>query len=68
MSCGIWESGFRRLAGVLTKRVHYVYGVFDHLIATEVDSTGSGTYNKIEHYVLDVQPEAPRAQRWEQRA
>ncbi len=47
--------------GVLTKHVHYVYGVFDHLIATEVDTTGSGTYNEIEHYVLDVQPEAPRA-------
>ncbi|MGH7194932.1 MAG: hypothetical protein ACREJM_15565, partial [Candidatus Saccharimonadales bacterium] len=45
----------------LTKLVHFVYGVFDHLIATEVDTTGSGTYNQIEHYVLDVSPETPQA-------
>jgi RHS repeat-associated protein len=46
---------------VLTKHVHYVYGVFDHLLATEVDTTGSGSYNQIEHYVLDVSPEIPSA-------
>jgi RHS repeat-associated protein len=47
--------------GVLTKHVHYVYGVFDHLLATEVDTTGSGSYDKTEHYVLDVSPEIPSA-------
>jgi hypothetical protein len=46
---------------VPTKHVHYVYGVFDHLLATEVDTTGSGSYDKIEHYVLDVSPEIPSA-------
>ncbi|HQU46316.1 MAG TPA: RHS repeat-associated core domain-containing protein, partial [Pirellulales bacterium] len=46
---------------VLTKDIHYVYDVFDHLLATEVDTTGSGTYNEIEHYVLDVSPEIPAA-------
>jgi RHS repeat-associated protein len=46
---------------VLTKHVHYVYGVFDHLLATEVDATGGGSYDKIEHYVLDVSPEIPWA-------
>ena len=47
--------------GVLTKHVHYVYDVFDHLLATEVDATGGGTYNQIERYVLDVSPESPVA-------
>ncbi|HVA46740.1 MAG TPA: RHS repeat-associated core domain-containing protein, partial [Pirellulales bacterium] len=47
--------------GVLTKHVHYVYDVFDHLLATEADTTGSGTYNEIERYVLDVSPEIPAA-------
>jgi YD repeat-containing protein len=47
--------------GVLTQHVHYVYDVFDHLIATEVDTTGDGTYNVIDHYVLDVAPESPSA-------
>ncbi|MGH7192046.1 MAG: hypothetical protein ACREJM_00760 [Candidatus Saccharimonadales bacterium] len=46
---------------VLTKHVHFVYGVFDYLIATEVDTTGGGSYNQIEHYVLDVSPETPQA-------
>ncbi|HVA50387.1 MAG TPA: RHS repeat-associated core domain-containing protein [Pirellulales bacterium] len=46
---------------VLTEHVHYVYDVFDHLLATEVDTTGSGTYNEIEHYVLDVSREIPAA-------
>jgi RHS repeat-associated protein len=47
--------------GVLTQHVHYVYDVFDHLLATEVDTTGDGTYNVIDHYVLDVTPEIPAA-------
>jgi RHS repeat-associated protein len=47
--------------GVLTQHVHYVYDVFDHLIATDVDTTGDGTYNVIDHYVLDVSPEIPAA-------
>jgi RHS repeat-associated protein len=47
--------------GVLTQHVHYVFDVFDHLIATEVDTTGDGTYNVIDHYVLDVTPEIPAA-------
>ena len=47
--------------GVLTKHVHYVYDVFDHLISTEVDPTGSGTYTQIAHYVLDVAPDSPAA-------
>jgi RHS repeat-associated protein len=47
--------------GVLKQHVHYVYDVFDHLIATEVDTTGDGTYNVIDHYVLDVSPEIPAA-------
>jgi RHS repeat-associated protein len=46
---------------VLTKHVHFVYDVFDHLLATEVDTTGSGSYNQIEHYLLDVSPEIPSA-------
>ena len=46
---------------LLTKHVHYVYGVFDHLIATEVDPNGGGTYTDIQHYVLDVSPEIPVA-------
>ena len=46
---------------VLTKHVHYTYGVFDHLLATEVDTTGGGSYNLVEHYVLDVSPETPQA-------
>jgi RHS repeat-associated protein len=39
--------------GVLTQHVHYVYDVFDHLIATEVDTTGDGTYNVIQRYVVE---------------
>jgi RHS repeat-associated protein len=46
---------------VLTKHVHFVYDVFDHLIATEVDPNGGGTYTEVEHYVLDVSPEIPQA-------
>ena len=46
---------------VLTKHVHFVYDVFDHLLATEVDATGDGSYNEIERYVLDVSPEIPWA-------
>jgi RHS repeat-associated protein len=48
-------------SSVLTKHVHYVYDVFDHLLATQVDTTGSGSYNQIEHYVLDVSPDIPAA-------
>src|SRR5487761_1540978 len=47
--------------GVLTKHVHYVFDVFDHLLATETDTTGGGSYNQIERYVLDVSPEIPMA-------
>ena len=39
---------------VLTKHVHYVYGVFDHLIETEVDPTGGGTYTIITHNIYDL--------------
>ena len=46
---------------VLTKHVHFVYDVFDHLLATETDTTGGGSYNQIAHYVLDVSPEIPSA-------
>jgi RHS repeat-associated protein len=46
---------------VLTKHVHFVYDVFDHLIATDVDPNGGGTYTEVEHYVLDVSPEIPQA-------
>lgn len=35
--------------------------MFDHLLATEVDANGGGTYTSIQHYVLDVSPEAPAA-------
>jgi RHS repeat-associated protein len=31
------------------------------LIATEVDTTGSGSFDQIEHWVLDVSPEIPQA-------
>src|SRR5487761_1367617 len=37
--------------GVLTKHVHYVYDVFNSLIVTQVDSTGSGSYNITQRYV-----------------
>ena len=47
--------------GLLTKHVHYIFDVFDHLLATETDTTGGGSYNQIERYVLDVSPEIPRA-------
>jgi RHS repeat-associated protein len=40
---------------------HRATDVFDHLLATEVDTTGDGTYNVIDHYVLDVTPESPSA-------
>jgi RHS repeat-associated protein len=48
-------------SSVLTKHVHYVYDVFDHLLSTQVDTTGSGSYNQVEYYVLDVSPEIPAA-------
>jgi len=46
---------------VLTEHVHYIYDVFDHLLATEADTTGSGTYNQVAWYALDVSPEVPQA-------
>jgi RHS repeat-associated protein len=46
---------------VLTGHVHYIYDVFDHLLATEVDTTDDGQYDNIQHYVLDVSPEIPAA-------
>jgi RHS repeat-associated protein len=46
---------------VLTGHVHYVYDVFDHLLAAEVDPNGGGQYTSIQHYALDVSPEIPAA-------
>jgi len=46
---------------VLSEHVHYVYDVFDHLLATEADTTGSGSYNQVAWYALDVSPEVPQA-------
>jgi RHS repeat-associated protein len=37
--------------GVLTEHVHYTYDVFNDLIATQVDPTGSGTYTITQRYV-----------------
>jgi hypothetical protein len=48
-------------SNALKQHVHYVYDVFDHLIATEVDLTGGGSYTQIKHYVLDLSPEIPAA-------
>jgi RHS repeat-associated protein len=44
---------------VLTKHVHYVYGVYDALIGESIDSTGSGSYDTTENFVLDVSPKLP---------
>jgi RHS repeat-associated protein len=44
---------------VLTKHVHYVYSVYDDLIEEDIDSTGSGSYDTIENFVLDVSPKLP---------
>ena len=48
-------------SSVLTKHVHYVYDVYDHLIGTEIDATGSGSYSSSEWYALDISidPNAP---------
>ncbi|HVC95125.1 MAG TPA: RHS repeat-associated core domain-containing protein [Pirellulales bacterium] len=48
-------------SSVLTKHIHYVYDVFDHLIGTEIDATGSGSYSSSEWYALDItaDPNAP---------
>jgi len=48
-------------SGVLTKHVHYVYDVYDHLIGTELDPNGGGAYTSSEWYVLDLaaNPNAP---------
>ncbi|HEX5245165.1 MAG TPA: hypothetical protein VFW23_18035, partial [Tepidisphaeraceae bacterium] len=39
-------------SSVFTKHVHYVYDIFNDLIATQVDSTGSGSYNITQRYVV----------------
>jgi RHS repeat-associated protein len=44
---------------VLTKHVHYVYSVYDALIEEDIDSTGSGSYDTTENFVLDVSPKLP---------
>jgi RHS repeat-associated protein len=44
---------------VLTKHVHYVYGVYDNLIGEDIDSTGSGSYDTTENFVLNVSPKLP---------
>jgi len=49
-------------SSVLTKHIHYVYDVYDHLIGTEIDATtGSGSYSSSEWYALDIRadPNAP---------
>ena len=48
-------------SGTLTKHVHYVYDVYDHLIGMQFDATGSGSYGSSEWYALDlaVNPNAP---------
>jgi RHS repeat-associated protein len=48
-------------SSVLTKHIHYVYDVYDHLIGTEIDATGSGSYSSSEWYALDISadPNAP---------
>src|SRR5690348_3638526 len=40
-------------SSVLTKHVHYVYDVFNSLIATQVDSTGLGSYNITQRYLVE---------------
>jgi len=44
-------------SSVLTKHVHYVYDVFNHLIGMELDASGSGTYGSSEWYALDIGPD-----------
>ncbi|HVC98555.1 MAG TPA: RHS repeat-associated core domain-containing protein, partial [Pirellulales bacterium] len=48
-------------SSVLTGHVHYVYDVYDHLIGTEIDPTGGGTYTSSQWYSLDItaDPNAP---------
>ena len=48
-------------SGVLTKHVHYVYDVYDHLIGMQFDPSGGGTYTSSEWYALDLaaNPNAP---------
>ena len=48
-------------SSVLTGHVHYVYDVYDHLIGTEIDATGGGTYTSSQWYALDItaDPNAP---------
>ena len=44
---------FYNNSSVLTEHVHYTYDVFDHRISKSLDSTGSGSYSRIEDYVYD---------------
>jgi len=48
-------------SSVLTKHVHYVYDVCDHLIGKQLDSNGGGSYTSSEWYALDLgaNPSAP---------
>ena len=48
-------------SGALTKHVHYVYDVYDHLIGMQLDPNGGGTYTSSEWYALDLaaNPNAP---------
>jgi RHS repeat-associated protein len=47
-------------SNTLTKHVHYVYDVYDHLIGEQLDPTGSGSYTSSEWYALDL-PSMPGA-------
>ena len=47
------DVNFYNNSDVLTKHVHNIYDVFGHLIGKQVDSTGSGGYDRAEFYVYD---------------
>ena len=47
------DVNFYNNSDVLTKHVHNIYDVFGHLIGKQVDSTGSGNYDRAEFYVYD---------------
>jgi len=47
------DVNFYNNSSVLTKHVHYIYDVFDHLIGKQVDDTGGGSYDRAEFYVYD---------------
>lgn len=44
---------FYNNSSVLTSHVHYIYDVLNHRISKSIDSTGSGSYDRIEDYVYD---------------